>query len=99
MAEVRMPKMGDGMEEGTINAWLKQEGDPIKEGEPIARVETDKADVEISAYESGILTKIIAQVGQTVPVGGVIAQIGLTEAAGAGNGAHASAAAPATEPA
>ena len=76
MAEVRMPKMGDGMEEGTINVWLKQEGEQITAGEPLAEVETDKANVEISAYENGILTKIVVQVGVTVPVGEVIAIIG-----------------------
>jgi len=84
MAEVRMPKMGDGMEEGTINVWLKQEGQQVTSGEPLAEVETDKANVEITSYESGILTKIITQVGQTVPVGEVIAVIGA--ATGAGNG-------------
>ncbi len=88
MAEVRMPKMGDGMEEGTINSWLKQEGDQVTSGEAIAEVETDKANVEIPAYESGVLTKIITQVGQTVPVGEVIAHIGAVGAS-VGNGAHA----------
>src|SRR5689334_2048883 len=88
MAEIRMPKMGDGMEEGTINSWLKREGDYVNAGEPIAEVETDKANVEIPAYESGVLTRIIVQVGQTVPVGAVIAQIGTAGAAVAGNGAH-----------
>jgi len=93
MAEFRMPKMGDGMEEGTINAWLKQEGQQVMSGEPIAEVETDKANVEISAYETGVLTKILVQVGQTVPVGEVIAVIG---SATAGNGAQ-SAVTPAAE--
>ncbi len=87
MAEVRMPKMGDGMEEGTINVWLKQEGQQVASGEPLAEVETDKANVEISAYETGILTKILVQVGQTVPVGEVIAIIG-NGVANAGNGAR-----------
>ena len=76
MAEVRMPKMGDGMEEGTINLWLKQEGDLVTAGEPLAEIETDKANVEISAYETGVLSKIVVQVGETVPVGDVIALIG-----------------------
>ena len=80
MAEIRMPKMGDGMEEGTINVWLKKEGDQVKEGDPIAEVETDKANVEIAAYETGTLTKIIVQVGETVPVGDVIAIIGVASA-------------------
>jgi pyruvate dehydrogenase E2 component (dihydrolipoamide acetyltransferase) len=81
MAEIRMPKMGDGMEEGTINVWLKKEGDSVTSGEPIAEVETDKANVEISAYETGTLTKIVVAVGQTVPVGAVIALV--NEAGGA----------------
>ena len=94
MAEVRMPKMGDGMEEGTINAWLKQEGQQVTSGEPLAEVETDKANVEISAYETGVLTKIVVPVGKTVPVGEVIAIIGGATGAGS-NGSQR----PATEPA
>ncbi len=81
MAEITMPKMGDGMEEGTINSWLKKEGDQVKAGDAIAEVETDKANVEIAAYETGMLSKIIVQVGQTVPVGAVIAVIGSATAA------------------
>src|SRR5579859_3379473 len=99
MAEIRMPKMGDGMEEGTINAWLKHEGDMVKAGDPIAEVETDKANVEISAYESGILTRILVQVGETVPVGAVIAQVGGSAVASdAGRAAEAHAANGATAP-
>ncbi len=89
MAEIRMPKMGDGMEEGTINVWLKKEGDSVTAGDPIAEVETDKANVEISAYESGTLTKIVVAEGQTVPVGAVIALVnepGGTGKPAAGNG-------------
>jgi pyruvate dehydrogenase E2 component (dihydrolipoamide acetyltransferase) len=85
MAEITMPKMGDGMEEGTINTWLKKEGDHVNAGDAIAEVETDKASVEIAAYETGILSKITVQVGETVPVGAVIGMIG-GAAAGAGNG-------------
>lgn len=84
MAEVRMPKMGDGMEEGTINRWLKKEGDHIASGDSLAEVETDKANVEIPVYESGILTRIVVQVGQTVPVGEVIAHIGAPTTGGNG---------------
>ena len=92
MAEIRMPKMGDGMEEGTINVWLIKEGDTINNGDPIAEVETDKANVEIAAYETGIVSKIVVQVGETVPVGEVIAIIGGGSApATTGNGAKAAA--------
>ncbi len=76
MAEITMPKMGDGMEEGTINAWLKKEGELVTAGDAIAEIETDKANVEIAAYETGVLSKITVQVGQTVPVGAVIGMIG-----------------------
>jgi pyruvate dehydrogenase E2 component (dihydrolipoamide acetyltransferase) len=95
MAEIRMPKMGDGMEEGTINVWLKHEGDQVKAGEPIAEIETDKANVEISAYETGTLSKIVVKEGETVPVGQVIAYVGEVGATAttAGNGAQAATAA------
>jgi len=71
-----MPKMGDGMEEGTILRWLKREGDRVELEEAIAEVETDKANVEIPAEEAGVLARITAAEGETVPVGGVIAYIG-----------------------
>src|SRR5579871_1522833 len=93
MGEFSMPKMGDGMEEGTITAWLKKEGDVVKKDEPVAEVETDKANVEIASYENGVLSKILVQVGQTVPVGTPIAIIGGAGAATAANGAL-----PAAEP-
>ncbi|HEV2474695.1 MAG TPA: dihydrolipoamide acetyltransferase family protein [Chthonomonadales bacterium] len=76
MSEVVMPKMGDGMSEGTIINWLIREGDSVRKGDAIAEVETDKANVEIPAEESGVLSKIIVPAGHTVPVGEVIAQIG-----------------------
>jgi len=92
MADIPMPKMGDGMEEGTITAWLKKEGDTVASGEAIAEVETDKANVEIAAYEAGTLTKILVQVGETVPVGASIGIIGSGSApAKTGNGKKATA--------
>jgi pyruvate dehydrogenase E2 component (dihydrolipoamide acetyltransferase) len=76
MPEVRMPKMGDGMEEGTILRWIKQEGDTIAVEEPIAEIETDKANVEMPAEDAGTLSKIVVREGETVAVGAVIAYIG-----------------------
>jgi pyruvate dehydrogenase E2 component (dihydrolipoamide acetyltransferase) len=76
MAEVRMPKMGDGMEEGTLLRWIKKEGDTIAVNDEIAEIETDKANVPVPAEDAGTLTKIVVQEGQTVPVGAVIAYIG-----------------------
>lgn len=75
MAQVTMPKMSDTMEEGTIVRWLKHPGDEVKEGEPIAEVETDKANVEMEAFDNGVLGQIIVPEGKTVPVGEPIATI------------------------
>jgi pyruvate dehydrogenase E2 component (dihydrolipoamide acetyltransferase) len=89
MAEVRMPKMGDGMEEGTLLRWIKKEGDTIAVNDEIAEIETDKANVPVPAEDAGTLTKIVVQEGQTVPVGAVIAYIGEagSSATSASNGA------------
>jgi len=75
MAQVIMPKMGDGMVEGTILRWLKKEGDTVEIGDIVAEVETDKASVELPAEASGKLANILAKEGDTVPVGTVIAEI------------------------
>jgi pyruvate dehydrogenase E2 component (dihydrolipoamide acetyltransferase) len=73
---VVMPQMGYDMQEGILVRWLKQEGEEVKRGEPIAEIETDKAVVEMEAYASGILLKTVAVEGDTVPVGQAIAFIG-----------------------
>ena len=82
MADITMPKMGFDMTEGTIVRWLKQVGEEIKKGEPIAEIETDKVTIEIEAFESGTLSELVANEGDLVPVGDVIARLG-------GNGAPA----------
>ncbi len=77
MAEViRMPKMSDTMEEGIIASWLKKEGDVIKAGDILAEIETDKATMELEAYEDGILLYIGVKEKEAAPVNGVIAIIG-----------------------
>ncbi|HEY8477971.1 MAG TPA: E3 binding domain-containing protein, partial [Chloroflexota bacterium] len=73
--KVIMPTLGLTMEQGTINQWLKREGDPVEKDEPIFVVETDKAAMEVGAPASGILKKILAPEGATVPVQQVIAWI------------------------
>jgi len=70
-----MPKMGDGMSEGTLLSWKKQDGDQVKYGDIIAEIETDKSNVEIEAEDAGVL-RIRVQPGSTVPVGEIIATIG-----------------------
>jgi pyruvate dehydrogenase E2 component (dihydrolipoamide acetyltransferase) len=73
MAQITMPKMSDTMEEGKIIRWLKHPGDTVVEGEPIAEIETDKANVEMEAFEAGVLTQILVDEGDTVAVGQPIA--------------------------
>ena len=73
--DVIMPALGMAQETGTLIRWLKAEGDAVREGEPIAEIQTDKATVELEARVSGILTGLRAQSGQDVPVGQVIASI------------------------
>jgi pyruvate dehydrogenase E2 component (dihydrolipoamide acetyltransferase) len=74
--DVTMPQMGADMTEGTLVKWIKQVGDEVKLGETIAEIETDKATVELEAFESGTLLKHVVQEGETVPVGDVIAILG-----------------------
>ena len=71
--EIRMPKLSDNMEEGTIIRWLKNPGDYVQQGEPLAEVETDKADVEFEASDSGTLHEIRVAQGASAAVGDVIA--------------------------
>ena len=79
VTKVVMPKLSEAMESGKIIKWLKKEGDRIQGGDILAEVETDKADVEMEAFGGGVLRKILAPAGETVPVGtliGVIAEPG-----------------------
>jgi len=76
MPDVTMPKMGFDMQEGTIVRWLRQIGDEVRRGEPIAEIETDKVTIEIEAFDSGVLREIVVAAGQTVPVNAVIARLG-----------------------
>lgn len=74
--DVTMPQMGADMTEGTLLKWLKQPGEQVTRGDILAEIETDKATVELEAYESGTLLKHVAAEGDVVPVGDVIALIG-----------------------
>ena len=74
-----MPKMGDTMEEGKILRWIKHEGDAVQKGEALAEIETEKVNIEAEAFASGVLRKILAQEGETVPVGAPIALIGAAD--------------------
>jgi len=73
ISEVVMPQMGADMEEGTIIKWLKSVGDQVERGEIIAEIETDKANVELEAFDSGVFRLALAGEGDTVDVGTIIA--------------------------
>jgi pyruvate dehydrogenase E2 component (dihydrolipoamide acetyltransferase) len=73
--QVIMPKLSDAMVEGRVLQWLKKEGDRVQGGDVLASIETDKAEIELEAFGSGVLRKILAGEGQTVPVGQLIAVI------------------------
>ena len=75
MAEITMPKLSDTMTEGTLVSWKKQKGDKVSSGDVIAEVETDKATMEMEAFEDGVLSEIYVQEGQKVAVGEKIAVI------------------------
>jgi len=72
---VLMPKLSDTMEEGVILKWLRKEGEKVKQGEILVEIESDKADMELEAYDSGILRKIVVPEGGKAPIGGLIAVI------------------------
>ncbi len=73
---VEMPKMSDTMEEGVLVAWRVEEGDAVSAGDVIAEVETDKATMDLEAYDDGVLLKKVIAEGEAVPIGGLIAVLG-----------------------
>ena len=73
-----MPKLSDTMEEGTVLQWLKPDGAEVAKGEPIVEIETDKANMMVEAPDSGQL-QIVAQVGDSLPIGETIATIGAVD--------------------
>src|SRR3989442_15766585 len=76
MANVQMPRLSDSMETGKILRWLKKEGEEVVKGEPLVEIESDKANIEVEAYASGKLSKIVVPEGESAPIGAVIAEIG-----------------------
>lgn len=84
MATVIMPKMGDAMEEGTLLKWLKNVGEEVSEGDPIAEIETDKVTLELEAAESGFLTNTLVEEGAVVAIGTPVATIGAESEVGKG---------------
>ena len=76
MPEITMPRLSDTMEEGTISKWLKKPGDKVNKGDVLGEIETDKATMDLEAYDDGVLEQILVPEGETVPIGQPIAVIG-----------------------
>lgn len=74
--KIEMPKLSDTMEEGVIAKWNIKEGDEVSSGDVIAEVETDKATMEVEAFDDGTVLKILVDEGDAVPLGGLLAVIG-----------------------
>lgn len=81
MYEVRMPQLGQSVEEASIVQWLKKEGDTVRAGEPLCSVQTDKAEIEVESPASGTLRRILAGTDVAIPVLSVIALIGTPDEA------------------
>jgi 2-oxoglutarate dehydrogenase E2 component (dihydrolipoamide succinyltransferase) len=88
MAEVKVPELAESITEGTIAEWLKQPGDYVEKGENILELETDKVNVEVISEESGTVTELKAEEGDTVEVGQVIAIVGEGEVKDSGSGSN-----------
>src|SRR2546423_9964146 len=85
MSDVVMPRLSDSMEEGTILKWMKSVGDDVAVGDELVEIETDKANMVYESDAAGTLSEIVAQEGDTLPIGEVIARVG----EGGGGGAPA----------
>jgi pyruvate dehydrogenase E2 component (dihydrolipoamide acetyltransferase) len=73
---ILMPKPGQMTEECTLVAWLKQPGDPVHRGDVLFEIETDKSNMDVEAFDEGVLLRTYVEVGQTVPVNSVVAYVG-----------------------
>jgi pyruvate dehydrogenase E2 component (dihydrolipoamide acetyltransferase) len=83
MAEIVMPRLSDTMEEGTILSWLIADGEPVKRGQELVEIETDKANMTYESDQEGLLQRVAAE-GDTLPVGAVIARVGADDASASG---------------
>jgi pyruvate dehydrogenase E2 component (dihydrolipoamide acetyltransferase) len=84
--DVTMPRLSDSMEEGTILKWLVAKGDEVKRGQELVEIETDKANMTYESDADGTLVEVVAEEGDTLPIGEVIARIGEAGEAGSDSG-------------
>ncbi|WP_199185405.1 dihydrolipoamide acetyltransferase family protein [Cryobacterium sp. Y50] len=76
MPDVIMPRLSDTMEEGELSRWMKQVGDEIHKGDVLAEIETDKATMDLEAFDNGVLEQLLVVAGALVPIGAPVARIG-----------------------
>ncbi|WP_343946456.1 lipoyl domain-containing protein, partial [Pseudonocardia zijingensis] len=76
MPEITMPRLSDTMESGVVAAWHKHVGDQVSAGDVIADIETDKAIMELEAYDDGVLERILVPEGASAPIGAPIGLLG-----------------------
>lgn len=88
--EIKVPELGESVVEATVARWLVQTGDPVKAGDPLVELETDKVDLEIPAQTDGVMGSITVEAGADVSIGDVLGTIEAGEAASAGKGPAAS---------
>jgi pyruvate dehydrogenase E2 component (dihydrolipoamide acetyltransferase) len=82
---IRMPKMSMTMEEGEFHNWLVNVGDTITKGQPVAIVMTDKVEMEVESEVEGTITRLTAEEGDTITVGGELGYVDSTEDEGLGD--------------
>ncbi|SDI27125.1 2-oxoglutarate dehydrogenase complex dihydrolipoyllysine-residue succinyltransferase [Natribacillus halophilus] len=75
MAEIKVPELAESVTEGTIAEWMKEPGDFVEKGEAVAELETDKVNIELTAEQSGVLQKLLSDVGDDVSVGDAVATL------------------------
>ncbi|HYG70092.1 MAG TPA: biotin/lipoyl-containing protein, partial [Anaeromyxobacteraceae bacterium] len=73
--ELKVPSLGESVQQATIGAWLKKEGDPVGVDEPVVEVESEKATVALPAPAAGVLRRVLKQTGDTVNVGEIIGEL------------------------
>src|SRR5579885_3068504 len=95
--EVVMPQMGESVVEGTITGWLVKEGDQVAEDQPLVAISTDKVDTEIPSPAAGVIARIVAKEGETLPIGALLAVIETAPAKPAAPAAPVEAAQPSVE--
>ena len=76
ITRIKLPKLSANVEEATVTAWFKREGDTVRKGEPLVEITTDKAAIELEAPRGGVVRKILAREKSVVPAGYILALVG-----------------------